>query len=107
MNEKFDQEEKSEIINSFDKEGWAAIHYAANLGNIDALIGLIDSGVCEINNQSEKDGWTALLLSINKNHQEFAKYLLKNKEIKINQITERGTGLHESLISKKRRHFIN
>lgn len=70
-----DDDEKSDIINSLDKSGWGAIHYACNFGYLDIVGSLQEQESLDVNKETDdEDGWTPLMISINRNHQESIKF---------------------------------
>jgi tRNA A-37 threonylcarbamoyl transferase component Bud32 len=72
--------------------GWSLLHYAAHCGHESLVKVLLEKGA-DVNEETE-DGWTPLLLACSHGQIGCVSHLIRHKDVEINKITKRGSGLH-------------
>lgn len=84
---------KKNFINELGRGGWNAFHFAVFFGHNTLVREFITKWNIDINKKTH-EGWTPLLLAINKNNFEIFQLLLKQENLRINEVTPKGAALH-------------
>lgn len=86
------------MVNELGIGGWGAIHFAIYLNRKDFVIELVKRKV----NMSKvtSDGWLPLQIGINRRNKELVKFLIEQRSVNINAVSQRGTALHVAVMNE-------